>query len=75
MNRMKDTLKDIPIESQIYGWLTSFFGVLTLSEWAILIGIVVTICGYIRESRHKKRMIELEEIRIGIRDKKGKLIE
>ena len=72
---MKETFKDIPIESQVYGWFTSLFGMLTLSEWAILIGIIVTVCGYIRESRYKRRMTELEEIRVGIRDKKGNLIE
>ncbi|MDG6880961.1 Uncharacterised protein [Phocoenobacter uteri] len=71
----KETFKSIPVESQAYGWITTFFGILTLSEWAILIGIVVTICGYWRESRFKKRMIELEEIRVGIRDKNGKLIK
>lgn len=68
-------LKDMPVESQIFGWITSIFGMFTLSEWAILIGIAVTVCGYIRESRYKKRMLELEEIHAGIRDKKGKLIE
>ena len=75
MKKMKETFKDIPIESQVYGWFTSLFGMLTLSEWAILIGIIVTVCGYIRESRYKRRMTELEEIRVGIRDKKGNLIE
>ncbi|MCW9717356.1 HP1 family phage holin [Avibacterium sp. 21-599] len=72
---MKETLKGIPLESQVYGWLTSFFGMLTLSEWAILIGIIVTVCGYWRESRFKKRMLELEEIRVGVRDKSGKVIK
>ena len=46
-------LKDMPVESQAYGWLTALFGALTLSEWSILIGVLVTICGYIRESRDK----------------------
>ncbi|MFZ7282475.1 HP1 family phage holin [Avibacterium avium] len=75
MEKMKETLKGIPLESQVYGWLTSFFGMLTLSEWAILIGIIVTVCGYWRESRFKKRMLELEEIRVGVRDKNGKVIK
>lgn len=66
--------KDMPIESQVLGWVTGFIGALTLSEWAILIGIIVTVCGYWRESRYKKRMLELEEIRAGIRDKNGNLI-
>ncbi|HHE3685408.1 TPA: HP1 family phage holin [Pasteurella multocida] len=72
---MKDTFKDIPIEPQAYGWITSFFGMLTLSEWAIIIGILVTVFGYIRESRYKKRLLEIEEIKAGIRDKDGKLIK
>lgn len=63
--------KDMPIESQALGWVTGLFGALTLSEWAVLIGII---CGYWRESRYKKRMLELEEIRAGIRDKNGNLI-
>ena len=67
--------KDMPVESQFWGWLTGLIGALTLSEWAVLIGIVVTVCGYIRESRYKKRMLELEEIRAGVRDKSGKLIK
>ncbi|QIM63893.1 hypothetical protein A1D29_06010 [Pasteurellaceae bacterium Orientalotternb1] len=71
---MKDVIKDIPIESQLYAWLTSFFGAWTISEWAILIGVIVTVCGYVRESRYKKRMLELEEIRVGVRDKNGELI-
>ncbi|HHF3902441.1 MAG: HP1 family phage holin [Aggregatibacter segnis] len=66
--------KDMPIESQALGWVTGLFGALTLSEWAVLIGIIVTVCGYWRESRYKKRMLELEEIRAGIRDKNGNLI-
>ena len=74
MNKMKNTFQEMPVESQVYGWFTSLFGMLTLSEWAILIGIAVTVCGYIRETRYKKRMIELEEIRVGLRDKKGNLI-
>ncbi|MDH2923946.1 holin family HP1 protein [Nicoletella semolina] len=72
---MKDTFKDIPLGSQVYGWITSIVGVLTLHEWAVIIGIVVTVCGYVRESRFKKRMTELEEIKAGVRDKKGKLLE
>ncbi len=71
--KMKDTFKDIPIESQAYGWITSFFGMLTLSEWAIIIGILVTVFGYIRESRYKKCLLEIEEIKAGIRDKDGNL--
>ncbi|MDP8078351.1 HP1 family phage holin [Phocoenobacter skyensis] len=71
---VKNTIKSIPIESQICAWVTAFFGAFTLSEWAILIGIIVTILGFIRESRYKKRMIILEEIRAGLRDKKGRLI-
>ena len=71
---MKNTLKDMPLSSQLLAWFTSFFGMLTLSEWAILIGIVVTILGFIRESCFKKRMIELEEIKVGVRDKHGELI-
>lgn len=67
--------KDMPLESQVWGWLTTIFGILTLSEWAILIGIIVTVCGYWRESRYKKRMIELEEIRAGVRDIHGNLIK
>lgn len=67
-------LKDMPIESQVYGWLTAFFGALTISEWAVLIGIIVTVAGYWRESRYKKRMLELEEIKAGVRDLSGKLI-
>lgn len=67
--------KDMPIESQAWGWVTALFGALTLSEWAVLIGIIVTVCGYWRESRYKKRMLELEEIRAGIRDKNGNLIK
>ena len=66
--------KDMPIESQALSWVTGLFGALTLSEWAVLIGIIVTVCGYWRESRYKKRMLELEEIRAGIRDKNGNLI-
>lgn len=66
--------KDMPTESLTVGWLTGLIGYFTLSEWAILIGIIVTICGYRRESRYKKRMLELEEIRAGIRDKNGNLI-
>ena len=68
-------LKDMPIESQAYGWLTALFGAMTLSEWSILIGVLVTICGYIRESRYKERMLELEEIRAGVRDKNGEMIQ
>lgn len=68
-------MKDAPVESLVYGWLTAFFGAWTISEWAILIGIIATICGYWRESRYKKRMLELEEIRAGVRDKHGRLIE
>ena len=45
-------LKDMPVESQAYGWITALFGAMTLSEWSILIGVLVTICGYIRESRY-----------------------
>lgn len=67
-------LKDMPVESQVYGWLTAFFGALTISEWAVLIGIIVTVAGYWRESRYKKRMLELEEIKAGVRDLSGKLI-
>ncbi|OBX09592.1 hypothetical protein QV08_01245 [Gallibacterium salpingitidis] len=66
--------KDMPVESQVYGWLTAFFGALTISEWAVLIGIIVTVAGYLRESRYKKRMLELEEIKAGVRDTSGKLI-
>ena len=40
--------KDMPVESQFWGWLTGLIGALTLSEWAVLIGIFVTVCGYIR---------------------------
>ena len=67
--------KDMPIESQALGWVTGLFGALTLSEWAVLIGIIVTVCGYWRESRYKKRMLELEEIRAGVRDKNGEMIQ
>lgn len=66
--------KDMPLESQVVGWITGIIGYFTISEWAILIGMLVTVCGYLRESRYKKRMLELEEIRAGIRDKNGKLI-
>lgn len=72
MNKMQ-VFKDMPAESQILGWATSLFGALTLSEWAVLIGIIVMVCGYWRESRFKKRMLELEEIKAGVRDKNGKL--
>lgn len=75
MNKMKNTFQKMPVESQVSGWFTSLFGMLTLSEWAILIGIAVTVCGYIRETRYKNRMIELEEIRVGLRDKQGNLIK
>ncbi|MDA3978603.1 HP1 family phage holin [Gallibacterium sp. AGMB14963] len=67
-------VKDMPIESQVYGWITAFFGALTISEWAVLIGIIATVAGYWRESRYKKRMLELEEIKAGVRDLSGKLI-
>ena len=67
--------KDMPIESQALGWVTGLFGALTLSEWAVLIGIIVTVCGYWRESRYKKSMLELEEIRAGVRDKNGEMIQ
>ena len=75
MGKMKDTIQSMPVESQVYGWITSLFGALTLSEWAVIIGIIVTVCGYWRESRYKKRMLELEEIRAGLRDKSGRVIE
>ncbi|MGF7454214.1 HP1 family phage holin [Pasteurella bettyae] len=67
-------LKDMPVESQAWGWITALFGMLTLTEWSIVIGIVITICNFYRESKYKKRMLELEEIRAGIRDKNGKVI-
>ncbi|QLB23336.1 HP1 family phage holin [Phocoenobacter skyensis] len=70
----KNVVKDIPITSQLSAWATAIFGYFTLGEWAVLIGMIITVAGYFRESRYKKRMLYLEEIRTGVRDKHGRLI-
>lgn len=60
MKGMNGLMKEMPLESQAYGWATSFFGALTVSEWAVLVGIIVTIIGVVREYFYRKRLLDIE---------------
>lgn len=46
MNINKMNNNNTSLTSYLFGWLSMFFGSLTLNDWAVVVGMIATIFGF-----------------------------
>ena len=61
MNVNKMNNNNTSLTTYLFGWLSMFFGSLTLNDWAVVIGMFATIFGFIITWYYKHQEFKLKK--------------